>query len=686
MEKEPISIALFYFRQYGLPVFLYWRVRLIDEKDALKARKEAQLGETIIYVAGNPDLYPLEYYNSETMTYEGALPSLLASFSSQTEYQVRYYKPGEKDLRASLAKNQQVDLISGCTAEEDWENCQPITVFHTTEQGESSFYQFYVTEVAPSGFGTALEEFVDGLSTESQVGFVLDQVSEQPPAPRCLSLLLAGITALCLILAIAALFFRKKYKKYFQRYMKSRDYDAITGFVNKNGLQRWCENNLSEKTSVLYTLFYFRMDASYLERLNHSQERRKFLEYAAAVLGDYIMAQEIGARIGDEGIVLIKLSSSSEKDVAWVEEAAERIEAFSQDDWKWKRKVISVGIYPMSGGEQDLEEMIFYGWQAAALAKKQGSWYAVCSDRFIKKIEEEAELREDIKDALKNDELELYLQFYADSKTMKVVGGEALVRWDHPERGLLEPSRFIPLLEQEGMIPALDYYCLEKVCRFLDELTKRGIENFFISCNFSRKTFSTADFVQRWEEIVGRYEISRNLLVFELTESILPEDRVSLYNNMMETHKRGIRIFLDDFGEGFTSFYDLSEFPVDAVKLDKHLADQVNTEKGRAILKAMVDLGHKMGLQMYVEGVEDQQQVEKLQQIGCDVIQGFFFHFPAPLWDIKQSLASQDQEEREAHAAALDCPQDERPRLPKKKKEDVSLKTIFAQIGRIFSK
>ena len=648
------------------------------------------MGEIIIYAAGNPDLYPLEYYNSETMTYEGVIPSLLESFSEQTEYQVIYYKPGEKDLRAHLEKNEQVDLISGSTEEEEWEGCQPVTLFQSVAEGAlksapsgtEAAYRLYVTETAPDGFRDALQEFTRNIPEEEQIAMVLEQVEEQPaPAPGWTSWILGGITALCLLFAVAALAFRKKYQKYAGKYMKIRDYDTVTSLLNETGLRDWYEKTLNEKNRALYTLFYFRMDTGYLEQLNYNGKKEEFLKYAADVFADYIAEGEAGARVCDGDIVLLKVSAFSGEDTEWVEEAEARIEAYLQNGLNRKYKTVSVGIYPMEGAAKDLKEILFYSCRTASMAKKRKKGYMLCSASLMKQLDEEARLREDIKDALKNDELELYLQFYAGGERMKIIGGEALVRWDHPERGLLSPERFIPLLEQEGMIPALDYYCLEKVCGFLEEMEKKGIGDFFVSCNFSRKTFSMEDFVDRWEEIVGRYAIRRESLAFELTESILPEDRFDLYRNMTETRKRGIRLFLDDFGEGFTSFYDLREFPVDVVKLDKNLTDQVNTEKGRMILKALVDLGHKMGLQIYAEGVESPEHAKKLQEIGCDAIQGFFFHFPAPLWDIRQKLSSREEKEI-SQAERSGEKQKERP-LKRKEKDK---KKIFSQICEILSK
>ena len=598
------------------------------------------MAANIVYAAGNPDLYPIEYYNSETESFEGILPSLLESFSSQSGYSIQYYMPEEGDLRAQLGVNQQVDIISGCTEEEDWEAYTSITVFQAEEKGEMVSYQICLTEAAPDGLEEALRNFVSDLSTEKQIGFVLENTGD--PAPEAMvygSWILGSITALCLVFAIAALVFRKKYKRYRQRYQVMQTCDPVTGLQNRQGMIRWYNEHIDSKNIVLYEVVYFKIAARFSENLNFLEMKEEILTGISEILQRYIGEKEIGARVSEWDIALLKGAGKPEKETAWIEEAEEQIVEYLQkklavDD----SGIVTAGIYPLANGGVDPEEGLFYGNQCAIAARRRGNTCLLCTEEIKKKIQEEVFLKEDIRDALKNDEMEIYLQFYVDGKSLRVIGGEALMRWDHPERGLLEPARFVPLLEQEGLISAIDYYCLEKVCDFLEDLQKEGIRDFFISCNFSRKTFSKKDFVERWEEILCKHKISRNSLAFELTESIPPENLEQLHRNMIETRKRGIRLFLDDFGEGFASFYDLREYPVDAIKLDKQLTDQVNTAKGNTILEAMIRLGHKMGVQMYVEGVEEQAQIEKLQKIGCDVIQGYYFHYPAPLWDVRWNL------------------------------------------------
>ena len=274
--------------------------------------------------------------------------------------------------------------------------------------------------------------------------------------------------------------------------------------------------------------------------------------------------------------------------------------------------------------------MVFNASQAARSACQAHEDFLVFSDEARKKLQTEQTLRLAVDRALEHHEFQLYIQFYVDVHTHRIVGGEALSRWIHPEKGLLCPHVFVPVLEREGMIHKLDYYCLNSACVFLQKLEGQGVRNFFLSCNFSRETFSAADFPERCMEILERYRFPRELLIFELTESASVKDPAQIRENMLALKKYGVKVALDDFGEGFTSFSDLQQYPVDGIKLDKGLIDNITTKNGIAILRAMVQVGHELGITILAEGVEQESQVLALRQIHCDVIQGFRFYAPMP--------------------------------------------------------
>lgn len=202
----------------------------------------------------------------------------------------------------------------------------------------------------------------------------------------------------------------------------------------------------------------------------------------------------------------------------------------------------------------------------------------------------------------------------------------------HPERGLLNPDRYIPLLEQEGRIEPLDFYNLDQACSFLEQLHKKHQGEFFLSANLSRRSFLRAELVQRCREIVERYEFPRHELMIEITESgcVRGEEIEQLRKNIQAVRSLGIRVMLDDFGMGYTTFHDLLEFPMDGLKLDKSLVDRLSTEPGKIVLGGIIDTAHKLGLSVLAEGVEEEWQVDELRRLGCDLLQGYLFSIPLP--------------------------------------------------------
>jgi EAL domain-containing protein (putative c-di-GMP-specific phosphodiesterase class I) len=195
------------------------------------------------------------------------------------------------------------------------------------------------------------------------------------------------------------------------------------------------------------------------------------------------------------------------------------------------------------------------------------------------------------------------------------------------------------------MISRMDYYCLEEVCAFLQDLEKDGIDTFFISCNFSRDTFASPDFAAQVQKILEPYTFPRELLILEIMESAAVRDVAQLQQNIISLKEYGVRVALDDFGEGFTSFYDLQKYPIDGIKLDKGLVDQILTPCGSSILKAMIQVGHELDMTILAEGVETDEQVRELQRIHCDVIQGFRFSHPLPQWEARKQLKANFQQQ-----------------------------------------
>ncbi len=248
---------------------------------------------------------------------------------------------------------------------------------------------------------------------------------------------------------------------------------------------------------------------------------------------------------------------------------------------------------------------------------------------------QEQELLGDLEEALKANEIQMYIQPQV-TKDKKVYGGEALVRWVHPDKGQILPGKFIPVLEQNGLISEVDKYVWEKACRQLKHWKDMGREEMYLSVNISSKDFYFLDIYSIFTGLVEKYGIKPKNLRLEITESALSvnlERQLELINKL---RGYGFSVEMDDFGSGYSSLSMLKDTNVDTLKVDMgFLQDTEDADKSRKILEMVVGLCKKLNLRVVVEGVETAEQVRFLTELGCDVFQGYYFARPMPIEDFE---------------------------------------------------
>lgn len=263
--------------------------------------------------------------------------------------------------------------------------------------------------------------------------------------------------------------------------------------------------------------------------------------------------------------------------------------------------------------------------------KKHLALYTFFDENIHNQILQERELENDMKSSLQNKNFKVYYQPKYNAQSEEITGAEALVRWDHPTKGLLSPGIFIPLFEKNEFIIQLDYYILEKVCIQLNVWKYNNIPLFPISINFSRLHFYNSNFAENIINILEKYNVSPEYIQIEILEDIFMEKIDNLITMIEKLRNYGIKIFMDDFGSGYSSLNMLKDISVDAIKLDRlFLFNSDKDEKGFAILKSIVKLSKELGMKVVAEGVETKEQLEFMKEIECDEIQGFYFSKPIP--------------------------------------------------------
>jgi EAL domain-containing protein (putative c-di-GMP-specific phosphodiesterase class I) len=241
--------------------------------------------------------------------------------------------------------------------------------------------------------------------------------------------------------------------------------------------------------------------------------------------------------------------------------------------------------------------------------------------------------------ALKNNEFFIYLQPKINVETNSLEGAEALVRWNFKTKEILSPAMFIPYFETDDSISKIDTFVLTAVCKKLQEWKKQKLQLYPISVNLSRKQIEKINIVEHIKEIVDSYNIDHSLIDFELTESATIDNQESIQPILEELKSSGFKISMDDFGIGYSSFSLLKNIPFDTLKIDKSFVDNITSTsqeqsqvfKDNIIIKHIISMSNELGYKCIAEGAETESQVEKLKQLGCKVIQGYFFSKPLPI-------------------------------------------------------
>lgn len=232
-------------------------------------------------------------------------------------------------------------------------------------------------------------------------------------------------------------------------------------------------------------------------------------------------------------------------------------------------------------------------------------------------------------EALKNDEFYFELQPKIDLRTKRIVGAEALVRWARSDGSVVYPNEFIPVFEKNGFIAKLDFYVYGKVCEYLVHRIQHGLEIVPISVNVSRAHLKQDNFARKVTRLVEQYQIPPEYLEFELTENIFLENSKQAKETLMELKNYGFKVSMDDFGSGFSSLNLLMNLEFDILKLDKDfLTDNIVTKKEEVVIKSIIRMAKLMKMTVLCEGVETKEQVDFLERMQCDLVQGYYFGKP----------------------------------------------------------
>ncbi|NJJ36807.1 EAL domain-containing protein, partial [Clostridioides difficile] len=371
------------------------------------------------------------------------------------------------------------------------------------------------------------------------------------------------------------------------------------------------------------------------------------LDNISSNLKSYFGEEAIYGKLkSDVFILIIKLEDREQKIPYLVNLIRNKIVTLSQiDSFKMNINVeASIGIYRFNDDKVDIKKAMDNADMARIKSKGlKHIEYVEFDSAMEEEIQSLMKIEQDLFLAIKNKEFVIHYQPKVDSSTGKIIGSEALIRWIHPSLGMVGPNKFIPIAERSGLINNIGRWLIQEVFVTIDNWISEGINVLPVSINLSRVELYKNDLVDFFKSMFNTYNVPKELIEIEVTETTALRDVKFISERLYEIKSLGIDISLDDFGVGNSNFINLKGIPLDVIKIDRSLImDIVTNTKTKFMVKAIVNLSQDLNLTVICEGVEDMEQVKVLNEMGCNLIQGYIYFKPLDEISYKRILTDRN--------------------------------------------
>ncbi|HBI71320.1 MAG TPA: bifunctional diguanylate cyclase/phosphodiesterase [Massilia sp.] len=425
-------------------------------------------------------------------------------------------------------------------------------------------------------------------------------------------------------------------------------HDPLTGLANRTLLQDQLKQAIDHalEYGVLGALAFLDLDNFKHINDNFGHEAGDVvLQEIASRLKANVREHDTVARVGgDEFVLVINDQPSTERVADLVERIRRSVRA--PIDVAGREIVpgtsIGVSLFPLDGDSVDrvMRAADAAMYHAKALGKNNAQFYTAELNQIV---HQHLMLEASLSRAIRNDELMLGYQPKVDLRTGKVVGAEALVRWRHPEQGMISPDKFIPVAEETGLIVPLGEWVIAEACGALKALRALGIDDFVISVNLSARQLRQRQFARHLAEVLKRHGVDPHMLELEVTESQLMDRPAEAMEALAELKTLGVRLSIDDFGTGYSSLSRLQKFPVDFIKIDRSFLGGGLHDGHAVITRAIIALGHNLKMKVIAEGVETFEQLAFLRAHHCDQMQGYYFSAALSQEKLQEMVCNDDR-------------------------------------------
>lgn len=411
-------------------------------------------------------------------------------------------------------------------------------------------------------------------------------------------------------------------------------YDQLTGLPNRSMLFERIEQEIDQDVEQSQMIGFLYLDIDDFKQINDTIGHDfgdeficKIARYLEGEMNEHTLVARLG---GDEfGIAFFQLQDKQE-----VEKVARRLLDRIKRPWTLQENEFYVGVSIGITYYPDLAESASALLQNSDIAmfvvKDNGKDdYRIYDPIMHQRTWNYIKMNSQLRTAMDNQEFSLYYQPQVDVRTHKVIGVEALIRWEHPEDGFISPMQFIPFAEETGQIYAIGEWVMNTACAKKMTWENAGLENLKMSVNISNKRLAQDDVVAKIKHVIATHQIDGRCIELEITETAIMDDIERAIQVIHELKDLGVSIALDDFGTGYSSLTYLQRLPIDVLKVDRaFIKDIMNQTQVRHIFEFITQLAHELGLKIVAEGVETKEQLEFIEKTGCDIIQGYYYSRP----------------------------------------------------------
>ena len=402
--------------------------------------------------------------------------------------------------------------------------------------------------------------------------------------------------------------------------------DQLTGLYNHQTIMTKASKMVQENRSVRYCIVY--LDISCFKVINemfNMETGDMILKTAAAYFKTVAGRRGLAARLSADQFALCV-----PEDTLDMELVIQGLDAVMRSLAVYRSIMFYAGVFVVDNVYLSVNKMLDRAHMAMNTVKgNYNKRYAYYDEELRTSLMEEQMLVRDMEGAMDNNNFCIYLQPIYNTDTNKIVSAETLIRWHHLQKGLMSPSKFIHVFEKNGFVTRLDRFAWGAACRFLSRQRDNGLEVVPISVNVSRINMYDQSFVDYMQSLLAKYDLEPWMLRIEITESAYMDNPAQLVKVLKKLKNAGFTVLMDDFGSGYSSLNILKDLTVDVLKLDmKFIQNFERSSRASIIMESVVQMAHNLGIDTVVEGVETETQVEFLKEIGCNVVQGYYYAKP----------------------------------------------------------